>query len=120
MQFVVERFKTRPGRIQFHLCVALFLSTTMLLIGPLPQEIPSVCKIFAALKYFAYLSAFFWMSAIAIDTYITFASQQFFHRDHDDSIESSTMPSGIDALQALTKFVMKIPVYCIKMDCIIL
>ncbi len=33
---------------------------------------------------------------------------------------SSTMPSGMYALQALIQFVMKIPIYCIKMDYIML
>ena len=35
-------------------------------------------------------------------------------------VELDLWPSGIDALQALIEFVLKISIYCIKMNCITL
>ncbi len=74
LQWIVPHFRSAPGLMQFRLTVALLAAFTTWLIGSYVTDQVITCRIFAVLRYFAFLSVFAWMTNIAIDTWRLFGS----------------------------------------------
>ncbi len=72
LQLEVSHFKSGPGKMQFFLTVSLLLAFMSWIIGSYLKEDFIPCKICAIIRYFAFLSAFAWMTNIAVDTWRLF------------------------------------------------
>ncbi len=80
LQLVTNHFKTKPGRLQFHLVLALFFMYVTLLLGPAFTKWNGLCELVAILLSYAFLASFTWMSVIAKDTWFTFKSSNAFSK----------------------------------------
>ena len=69
LQFTTKRYKSAANRMQFQLCLALGLSTGLLILTPIAASNPPLCYIFSVIKYFSYMSTFAWMTCVAGDTW---------------------------------------------------
>ena len=69
LQFTTKRYKSAANRMQFQLCLALGISTGLLISTPLAVPNPLICYTVAAIKYFSYMSTFAWMTCVAGDTW---------------------------------------------------
>ena len=69
LQFTTKRYKSAANRMQFQLCLALGLSTRLLILTPIAVSHPPLCYILSVIKYFSYMSTFAWMTCVAGDTW---------------------------------------------------
>ena len=84
LQFFIASFRSRPGRIQLHMTIALLLAFILLIIGPFLSDIPDACTISAILMAYGFLADFTWMNVIAVDTWLVFRPSSAFTRSDDD------------------------------------
>ncbi|XP_013416471.2 uncharacterized protein LOC106178022 [Lingula anatina] len=75
LQGVVKTFQTFPGKLQFCLSLAMFLSKLSFLLGPPLVGIYEACVPIALLLHWSTLTSFFWMNVIAIDMWRRFHGQ---------------------------------------------
>ena len=87
LQFIFPYFSSFAGRLQFHLCLALCLAYIFMLIGgALKDTSPRApCYVVGVLTYAAFLAAFGWMTAAAINTWIVFRPSSSFIKADDKS-----------------------------------
>ena len=84
MQFTTSRYKNIANRMQFHLSIALCLSSGLLLISPLASSNTKTCAILAAIKYFSFLASFAWMTCISGDTWWVLKKSESCIKDNPD------------------------------------
>ena len=83
LHFVLPYFRSFAGHMQFNLCVALCLAFILLIVGGALASFPTqkvACHVVGALMYWAFLSAFFWMVAMAFDSFLVFRPSARFQR----------------------------------------
>ena len=84
LQYIIPSFRTRPGRIQLQMTIALLLAFILLIVGPFLSEIPDACTTVAILMAYGFLATFIWMNVIAVDTWLVFRpSSAFAHSDDE-------------------------------------
>ena len=83
LQFCITIFGTRPGRIHFHLNLALFVGFIFLIVGPFVSDITFGCIFSAVVLYYGFLAAFTWMNVIAVDTWLAFRPSSTFAKSAD-------------------------------------
>ena len=74
-QGCVPMYQSVAGWLQCHLCLALCLAFICLLLSGAATQFfqPSpFCVVVAVLTYWMFLAAFFWMTSIAVNTYLAF------------------------------------------------
>ena len=74
LQFKILYYQTFAGKLHFNLCLALCLAFLMLIVGGVVSsfEIMKVCEGLGTLTYWFFLTAFFWMFAVILDTWLVF------------------------------------------------
>ena len=83
LQFFLPYFRSFAGQMQFNLCLSLCLAFILLLVGGTLANFSTqkvACRVVGALMYWAFLSAFFWMVAVAFDSFIVFRPSASFRR----------------------------------------
>ena len=80
MQFVTKHFRSKPGKLQFNLVLALLFMYISLLLGPAFTKWDGLCEFVAILLAYAFLACFAWMNVIATDTWLTFRSTNAFSK----------------------------------------
>ena len=84
LQFTTDKYNNGINRMQFHLSLALCLSTGLLLMSPLASSNEKVCSILASVKYFSYMASFAWMTCIAGDTFSVLKKSNSCIQDNPD------------------------------------
>ena len=83
LQCVLPYYRSFAGHMQFNLCLSLCLAFILLLVGGTLASFPTqkvACRVVGALMYCAFLSAFFWMVAMAFDSFLVFRPSARFER----------------------------------------
>ena len=83
LQKYISSFKTKPGKIQLQLTIALLFAFVMLVIGPFLSGIQGACTIAAILLAYGFLAAFIWMNIITVDTWLVFRPSSSFSRSDE-------------------------------------
>lgn len=80
LQFKIRYYQSFAAKLQFNLCLSLCLAFITLLLGGVVAlyNVSPLCITFGVLMYWFFMAAFFWMTAIAVDTWLVFRpSSQF-------------------------------------------
>ncbi len=72
LQWFLPHFRSGPRRMQFSLTLALlFAFLAWFIVSHIPA-FGQACKIFAVVRYYAFMATFAWMTNIAVDTWMLF------------------------------------------------
>ena len=80
LQFKISYYSSFAGKLHFNLCLALCLAFLMLIIGGFVSVTAAkkLCIAFGILIYWFFLTAFFWMTAVTLDTWLVFKPSSTF------------------------------------------
>ncbi len=68
---LVPELRNLPGKTMASLSLALVVAYVAFLTGQLPSAGSTACRVIAAVTYFSFLAAFFWMGCMAFDVWHT-------------------------------------------------
>ena len=84
LQCRIQYYNTFPGKLHFNLCLALCLAFLMLLISGVVSlyDVKLLCVTCGVLMYWFFLPAFCWMTAVTVNSWLTFKPSAMFQSIH--------------------------------------